>query len=93
MVGGFSSFRLQGSIMQTRDKVLSVLCFLAASILLLRGLKLLTAGVPALWVSSPGSAYAYGYALGQMTVPVLFIASSVGFLLLGWRRLHVPQAP
>ena len=86
-VGAFSIIRLQGVLMQASSRSVSFLCFLAAAVLLVRGLKLLTAGVPALWSSSYSSAHEIGYAFGQMAVPVLFIVASAGFVALGWRRM------
>lgn len=73
--------------MQAASRSLSFLCFLAAAVLLIRGLKPLTAGVPALWASSYSSAHEIGYAFGQLAVPVLFIVASAGLVVLGLRRM------
>lgn len=73
--------------MQASSRSIAFLCFLAAAILLIRGVKLLTVGVPDLWSSSYSSAHEMGYAFGQMAVPVLFILASAGFVVLGLRRM------
>lgn len=73
--------------MQASSRLFPLLCFLAAAVLLIRGLKLMTAGVPALWASSYSSAHEIGYAFGQMAVPVLFVVASAGFVVLGLRRM------
>lgn len=72
--------------MPTLRAVLPPLCFLAGGALLLRGMSVLSSRMGD--AAGQTSAYADGYAAGQMAAGLLLVAASMGLILLGWRRLR-----